>query len=387
MNATIRGSLLAVVLSSFVAGCSSDSPTPQQTSSPAQAWVVPDTATALAAADRAAFLADLLYYNAHTQANTGGEIRGQIDKIGTVKVATLDGAQETPAVTTSAFGAGILAVNETTGQVSGFIVTSGLVNPTAAHIHQAARGAPGEIIVTLTGGPDVWVVPDNATPLTAPQIAAFQQDQLYFNAHTQANSGGEIRGQIDNSGTAKFASLDGAQETPAVTTTAFGGGVLVVNGTTGGVGGFFVSDGLVNPTAAHVHDAARGTPGDIIVPMTGGPNLWVVPDNAVITGARAMDFAADGLYFNAHTQANSGGEIRGQLDKTGTAKLASLDGAQETPAVTTSAFGGGVLAVDDTTGEVSGFMVTSGLVNPTAAHFHNAVRGTAGPIVVQLSGP
>src|SRR5512133_1662288 len=66
-------------------------------------WVIPESAPALTSDGRSAFTAGTLYYNAHTAANPGGEIRGQLDRGGTLRLATLDGAQETPPVTTSAF--------------------------------------------------------------------------------------------------------------------------------------------------------------------------------------------------------------------------------------------------------------------------------------------
>ncbi|HSN15866.1 MAG TPA: CHRD domain-containing protein [Anaeromyxobacteraceae bacterium] len=53
------------------------------------------------------------------------------------------------AVTTTAFGAAAFAVDSSTGQVSGFFATSGLVNPTLAHVHTGARGAPGGVLVPL----------------------------------------------------------------------------------------------------------------------------------------------------------------------------------------------------------------------------------------------
>jgi hypothetical protein len=388
MKQTIRSIPWAVAIAGlFLAACGDSDDDPQPAPPPVETriWVVPDTATALTADQRAAFTGGNLYFNAHTAVNAGGEIRGQLDREGTVRFATLSGAQETPSVTTAAFGAGALSVDESTGRVRGFIVTSGLVSPTAAHVHQAARGTPGGIIVPLTGGPEIWVVPDGAAPLTAPQIAAFLAGELYFNAHTAANANGEIRGQLDKVGEAKFASLNGAQETPAVPTAALGAGALAVNAATGEPSGFFVTTGLANANAAHVHQAARGTPGGIIVPLTGGPNLWVVPDDAVdLTADQRTAFLADELYFNAHTPAYASGEIRGQLDQGGTARLASLDGTQETPAVNTTAFGGALLAVDDTTGDVAGFLVTAGLVNATAAHVHQAARGTPGGIIVPL---
>lgn len=303
-----------------------------------------------------------------------------------VKLAALDGAQETPAVGSGAFGAGVLAVERATGRLGGFVVTSGLVEATAAHIHLAPRGTPGSVIVPLSGGPELWVVPDDAQALTPAQVTAFEQDELYFNVHTRAHPDGEIRGQLDKAGTLRLSSLNGAQETPPVSTQALGGGLFAVDEATGEVSGFVVASGLPG-TAAHVHEAARGTPGGIIVPLAGGPELWVVPDRAAPLGeAQRAAFGRDGLFYNVHTAANPNGEIRGQLDKTGTLRLAALDGAQEAPPVTTPAFGAGVLAVDAATGEASGFVVAAKIPTGNAAHVHAAPRGTPGSIIVPMIG-
>lgn len=390
MNGTKRGCIFtAIILAvSVLAACGDDDDdgAPQAPLAGSRLWVVADGATALSDAQRANFTGGNLYANAHTSANPNGEIRGQLDQGGTVRLAVLDGGQEAPSpVTTTAFGAGALSVDETTGAVSGFIITSGLVSPIAAHVHAGARDTPGDIIVPLTGGPEIWVVPDDANVLTATQIADFLAGNLYFNAHTTANPNGEIRGQIDKSGTVKLSSLEGAQETPPVTTAAYGGGMLAVDDSTGEVAGFIITSGLSAPTAAHVHAAARGTPGDIRVPLTGGPNLWVVADDAPpLEAAQRTAFTAGNLYFNAHTTANPNGEIRGQLERTGAIRFAAMSGAQETPAVTTTAFGAAVFAVDPSNGEVSGFFATSGLANPTVAHVHTGARGTPGGVLVPL---
>ena len=348
---------------------------------PSGLFVVPDN-EATTPAVLAAFAADNLYYNAHTDANPTGEIRGQLDGAGTIKFATLTGGQEVPPVTTAAFGGGVLAVDSITGRVSGFLVTSGLVNATVAHVHNAARGTESGPVITLTGGPDIWVVPDNTIRLDL--VAAFAADNLYYNAHTTGNPDGEIRGQIDAAGTVKLTTLSGAQEVPAVITTALGGGALSFDTVTGRVGGFFTTGGLVNSTVAHVHNAARGTESGPVITLTGGPDLWVVPDNTIRLDLAAA-FAADNLYYNAHTTANPDGEIRGQIDKPEPTKIATLTGAQETPPVTTAAFGGGLLSADGVTGRVGGFFVSSGLVDQTAAHAHNAARTVPGPIIIPLS--
>jgi hypothetical protein len=58
---------------------------------------------------------------------------------------TLAGDQEVPPVTTQAKGTGTVVIGDD-GAVSGIITTAG-VTGTAAHIHQAAAGKNGPVIV------------------------------------------------------------------------------------------------------------------------------------------------------------------------------------------------------------------------------------------------
>jgi hypothetical protein len=112
---------------------------------------------------------------------------------GDVKV-TLTGAEEVPAVTTSATGTGTITVKDDKS-VSGTVTTKG-VEGLAAHIHAAPAGKNGPPIVPLEKGADgAWKVPANAK-LTDEQYAAFKAGGLYVNVHSAANKGGEIRGQL-----------------------------------------------------------------------------------------------------------------------------------------------------------------------------------------------
>ncbi len=231
----------------------------------------------------------------------------------TVKLASLTGPEETPPTTSAAIGRGVLVVDEITGAARGFTVASGLVS-TNAHIHVAPRGTPGPVSVPLTRQGEIWVIPDD-TVLTAEQLAAFRAGSLYYNVHTAENTGGEIRGQLDDTatGTVKFASLSGPEETPPTTSAALGRGVLIVDEATGAARGFVGSTGLVS-TNAHIHVAPRGTPGPVSVPLIKEGELWVVPDNTVLTAEQLAAFRAGNLYYNIHTAANTGGEIRGQIE-------------------------------------------------------------------------
>lgn len=106
----------------------------------------------------------------------------------------LTGDQEVPPVSTAASGKGSVKVADD-GSISGNVTTTGL-DATMAHIHLAAAGKNGPVIVPLVKTSDgVWAVPPGAK-LTAEQLKAFQAGDLYVNVHTAANKGGEIRAQL-----------------------------------------------------------------------------------------------------------------------------------------------------------------------------------------------
>ena len=134
---------------------------------------------------------------------------------------------------TSATGQGTVVISAD-GSTITYIVTysglSGTVN--AAHIHTGAAGANGGVILPLTAGPSPMSGTLTAAnfsasgPVTtfAQAVAAIKAGTTYFNLHTTANPGGEVRGQILAAGDAHFADLAGSQENPAVSTAATGSG-------------------------------------------------------------------------------------------------------------------------------------------------------------------
>ena len=108
--------------------------------------------------------------------------------------ATLSGSQEVPPVNTQASGKASISVGSDKS-VSGSVTTSGLAG-TAAHIHIAAAGKNGPVIVPLAKTADgTWSVPSGAK-LTDEQFEAYKAGNLYVNVHSAANKGGEIRAQL-----------------------------------------------------------------------------------------------------------------------------------------------------------------------------------------------
>ena len=111
---------------------------------------------------------------------------------GAMKVS-LTGAEEVPPVNTQAKGSGSFRVAED-GTITGSVKTDG-VNGTMAHIHQAAKGQNGPVIVPLTKNGDTYSVPDGRK-LTPAQMDALKAGNLYVNVHSPEHKGGEIRAQL-----------------------------------------------------------------------------------------------------------------------------------------------------------------------------------------------
>jgi CHRD domain-containing protein len=116
---------------------------------------------------------------------------------------SLTGNQEVPPVTTSASGIADITVamsrcpnsSSNCPQVHGYVTTTG-ITATAAHIHMAAAGQNGPVVVALVkANENTWVVPGNAF-ISDAQYAAYGAGLFYVNVHSDANKAGEIRGQI-----------------------------------------------------------------------------------------------------------------------------------------------------------------------------------------------
>jgi len=106
---------------------------------------------------------------------------------------TLSPDDEVPPVKSPGSGSGTITINDDM-TVSGTVMTTGIVG-TMAHIHLAAAGKNGPVIVKLKKDGDNWTVPAG-TKLTAAQYASFKAGDLYVNVHTAENPKGAMRAQL-----------------------------------------------------------------------------------------------------------------------------------------------------------------------------------------------
>jgi uncharacterized membrane protein YgcG len=138
---------------------------------------------------------------------------------GKVYVAVLTGAQETPAVDTTAFGIARFVLGPDMKMTYEVHFTPLKANFTAAHIHRARAGAAGDVIYPLAApAADKAGVLAGTLDFQQADVADLDNQGLYINVHSEAFPPGEIRGQI-------------VQVPPGITFT------LAAAGSTGGTGG------------------------------------------------------------------------------------------------------------------------------------------------------
>ena len=137
--------------------------------------------------------------------------------------ARLDGAQETPAISTAATGTFEATLNQAGNELSFELEYSGLEggNTLFAHVHIGQFDVAGGVMFFLCGGGGKPACPNgsgtvtgtvNASNITGPAgqgispgefadaLRAMRDGIAYANVHTTAYPSGEIRGQINHRG-------------------------------------------------------------------------------------------------------------------------------------------------------------------------------------------
>ena len=111
------------------------------------------------------------------------------------------------------------------------------------------------------------------------------------------------------------AQLKGSSEVPPNTTGGSGTVTVTYDPATKEITWDGTYTGLTGPaTAAHFHGPAEpGKNAGVAIPIT--PATSPLHGTAKLTDAQAADLEAGHWYVNIHTEANKGGELRGQLTK------------------------------------------------------------------------
>ena len=222
-----------------------------------------------------------------------------------------------PPVGTAATGRGALIVHPTTYEIMGGGITfTGLSGaPAGARIYRADGSILVQLILATGNATDTATVPAGFM-LSATEQAQLLAGTLYFNVHTAANPGGEIRGAISGTTgvTAGLATLNASQEVPPTASTATGRGTIVFNSTTGVILIAYATHNVPFANDAHIHSGAPGAVGAPIVPLApDGSTIYFAPYAAALTGSDVTNLNAGNTYFNVHSPTYVNGEIRGQI--------------------------------------------------------------------------
>ncbi|KAA2234915.1 CHRD domain-containing protein [Salinarimonas soli] len=110
--------------------------------------------------------------------------------------ADLSGANQVPPVTTAGKGNLTATYDTTSKRLTWKGTVSGLSGEaTAAHFHGPAELGKNAPVLIPAPGVKQGAFEGSAT-LTDDQAKALMAGQTYFNVHTAANAGGEVRGQV-----------------------------------------------------------------------------------------------------------------------------------------------------------------------------------------------
>lgn len=349
-----------------------------------------------------------MYVNIHTTKFGGGELRGQLlPASDATYFINLLGSNEVPSAMTQASGALTLEVRNDSLFVSGAF--SGLEGDFdasiagGAHLHtgMAGENAGVDILLNATTDADlkggVFAAADNGFALEANQMAMLEARGYYANLHSTTFPGGELRGQVTGMAQAVFrAHLSGMNENPVVVSDAGGQVLGELHGDSLIVHGSF--DGLESPVAVaiagglHLHVGAAGSNGPVAIPLTadfdadqqGGALNAATNTYTLDSDARAA-LMARGIYLNIHSNIEQSGEIRGQmLPEAQIVFHGNLNGVQEVPDVTTTAYGaikgelnGDILTVS---GSYNGLSALVDVSIAGGAHLHQAAAGATGGV-------
>ena len=305
---------------------------------------------------------------------------------GTAIPMQLDAYEQVPVTASMATASGNLQFNETTRSLSGSVSSNGM-SITVAHIHTGEAGSNGGVILSLEVENNIASVPANTT-LTQEQSTALLNGDYYINLHSETYPAGEIRGQITPSGIEVLSiSLSGENEIPALSNSGTGTGYVTLRDKTNSVSIAVVSNTDTPATAAHLHTGFDGENGGVIFGMEADAS-----EAGRFTGSASLDadvysnIKQGGSYINVHTQANPGGELRGQLLPNGISVYhATLSGDQEIPPVSTTATGLGYLTLNSEANTLTAIVRTSELTNATMAHVHAGSRTENGGVIVGLA--
>ena len=301
---------------------------------------------------------------------------------------------------------------------------------TGLHIHNAPVAINGSVVidsglrlsdsVTGTSGRITRTIDFNS--LDSEQLRSVEgllasPDLYYVNLHSTDNPSGVVRAQLRPNVISFSPALLPGNEVPAIVgLDAEGAAKITVQVHRDKVGtitsGIVIFDvgyrfaGNVTVTGLHVHNAATGSNGPVVIDSgvnSTGPIVDSDGQGSIFRVATISPTDTDGLatlnsiisnpgqfYVNLHTTDNPSGAIRGQLDRNSLSFFTHLTGDEEVPAVTTTGTAQGLITATVTrngAGNIDSGSVAfdldysfPGSTTFTGLHIHDALIGATGSV-------
>ena len=229
----------------------------------------------------------------------------------------LTGESESPAGDPVATGTATVRLRAGQGQVCYRFSADNLPAASASHIHRAAVGASGPVVVPLftpnaAGNASGCI---GASRAVVKAILA-SPGNYYVNVHNAEFAGGAIRGQLTGTSTEDFGWVRAVDLKGSTEPNATGTAVVRIRKAAGLVCYRLHAANVTLPTtAAHIHRGAATVNGPVVVPFT-APGADGNSSGCTATTAALIDEIVGNpanFYVNVHTKEHPGGAIRAQL--------------------------------------------------------------------------
>jgi len=229
----------------------------------------------------------------------------------------LTGESESPAGDPVATGTATVRLRAGQGQVCYRLAADNLPAASASHIHRAAVGASGPVVVPLftpnaAGNASGCI---GASRAVVKAILA-RPGNYYVNVHNAEFAGGAIRGQLTGTSTEDFGWVRAVDLKGSTEPNATGTAVVRIRKAAGLVCYRLHAANVTLPTtASHIHRGGSTVNGPVVVPFT-APGADGNSSGCTATTAALIDEIVGNpanFYVNVHTKEHPGGAIRAQL--------------------------------------------------------------------------
>ena len=244
-------------------------------------------------------------------------------KNGVLITAALAGETENPVGDPVATGTASIRVRLGQGQVCATLDAPNLATrAAAAHVHRAAAGAVGAVVVPLktpdANGKSSGCV---AAARTVVKGILASRANYYVNVHTAEFPGGAVRGQLGSSdatlGRTFTVAMAGRNEAPNAGDPD-GAGTAIIRIRRSDAQLCYritVSNIQLPAVGAHIHRGAAGGSGPIVISFTAPGENGVTSACTAVDGALLDEILANpsNFYVNVHTRDFTGGAVRAPL--------------------------------------------------------------------------